>query len=63
MIQAVLDAGAYGAKIVGSGGGGCIVALTDQNNTKDIIESLKNAGAVNAFSVVQSRGSKSKKTI
>lgn len=63
MIQAALDAGAYGAKIVGSGGGGCIVALIDQNNTKDIIESLKSAGVVDAFSVVQSKGSKSKKTI
>ena len=61
MISAVLDAGAYGAKIVGSGGGGCIVALTDQNNTNALVESLKNAGAVDAFVVVQSSGSETKK--
>lgn len=61
MISAVLDAGAYGAKIVGSGGGGCIVALTDNNNTNTLIESLKNAGAVDAFVVAQSSGSETKK--
>ena len=59
--RAVLDAGAYGAKIVGSGGGGCIVALTDQNNTNALVESFKNAGAVDAFVVVQSSGSETKK--
>ena len=31
MIQAALDAGAYGAKINGSGGGGCMFAYAPGN--------------------------------
>ena len=61
MISAVIKAGACGAKIVGSGGGGCIVALTNQNNTDELIQSLKDAGAVDAFVVSQSSGSESKR--
>jgi len=37
------------------------VALTDNNNTNTLIESLKNAGAVDAFVVAQSSGSETKK--
>ena len=57
MIEAVLEAGACGAKIVGSGGGGCIVAMTNKNNTDELIYALKKAGAVDAFMVTQSNGS------
>ena len=57
MIEAVLEAGACGAKIVGSGGGGCIVALTNKNNTEELIYAMKKAGAIDAFEVTQSNGS------
>jgi galactokinase len=57
MIEAVLEAGACGAKIVGSGGGGCIVAMTNKNNTEELIRALKKAGAIDAFVVTQSNGS------
>ena len=57
MIEATLEAGACGAKIVGSGGGGCIVAMTNKNNTEELIHALKKAGAVDAFVVTQSNGS------
>jgi galactokinase len=51
MIEAALSAGAYGAKIVGSGGGGCIVALASEANKNDIIKALLNAGAKDAYQV------------
>lgn len=51
MITATKNAGAYGAKIVGSGKGGSIVALAPKNKQKAIIAALKKAGAINAYEV------------
>jgi mevalonate kinase len=31
----------FGAKITGAGGGGCIIALTDESNLEKIISELK----------------------
>jgi len=56
MISAALDAGAYGAKIVGSGGGGSIVALTSSENKVAVIEAIKKAGAVDAYEVSVKKG-------
>ena len=56
MINAALEAGAYGAKIVGSGKGGCIVALASKANENAIIKAIKNAGAKDAFLVQESKG-------
>ena len=35
---------AYGAKITGAGGGGCIIALTDKSNLDQTLSNLKNLG-------------------
>jgi len=35
---------AYGAKITGAGGGGCIIALTDKSNLDQTLANLKNFG-------------------
>ncbi len=56
MVDAALGAGALGAKIIGSGGGGCIVALCEDKNKEAIIQAIKNAGAIDAFEAKQSRG-------
>jgi len=40
MIDSVLNAGAYGAKINGSGGGGCMFAYASENNEK-VLDELK----------------------
>ncbi|BAO76863.1 mevalonate kinase [Winogradskyella sp. PG-2] len=56
MINAALKAGAYGAKIVGSGKGGCIVALSPKAKEEAIIYAIKNAGAKDAFLVKESEG-------
>lgn len=50
MVDAALEAGALGAKIVGSGGGGCIVALAPGNEAK-VTQALMRAGAANAYPV------------
>ena len=51
MINAALRAGAYGAKIVGSGGGGSIVVIADPEKEDLIIDAILKAGALEAYSV------------
>ncbi|OXA86442.1 mevalonate kinase family protein [Flavobacterium hercynium] len=51
MINAALKAGAYGAKIVGSGGGGSIVVIADPVNEDLVIEAILKAGAQEAYAV------------
>lgn len=51
MIEAALDAGAFGAKIVGSGGGGSIVVLAPQGKEKQVIQAIKSVGAKDAYEV------------
>ncbi len=56
MINAAIKAGAYGAKIIGSGGGGCIVALCPSHLQKEISLAIKNAGAKDAYPVLVAKG-------
>ena len=51
MMDAAKSKGAYGAKIVGSGGGGCFVVLCSQDLTSNVIKAIEAAGARQAFSV------------
>lgn len=56
MIEAANNTGALGSKIVGSGGGGCIVAIAKEDNKKQIIEAIKATGAEDAFAVKITNG-------
>lgn len=56
MIDAANENGALGSKIVGSGGGGCMVAIVQDQNQKQIIEAIKATGAEDAFAVNISKG-------
>lgn len=58
MIDAAINAGAYGAKIIGSGGGGCIVALAPVHLQIKISQAIKQAGAKDAYSVKVAPGTK-----
>ena len=51
MMKAALEAGALGTKIIGSGGGGAMVALTPPTEQKQVIKAFKAAGAVDVFPV------------
>jgi galactokinase len=51
MINAALRAGAYGAKIVGSGGGGSIVVIADPQKQDLVIEAILKAGAKEAYAL------------
>nr|WP_228520377.1 hypothetical protein [Flavobacterium sp. CSZ] len=56
MINAALRAGAYGAKIVGSGGGGSIVVIADPEKEAAVIEAILKAGAEEAYAVAVDPG-------
>ena len=51
MIDAANGAGAQGSKIVGSGGGGCIVAIAEDHNKEQIIDAILATGVKDAFAV------------
>ena len=56
MIDICNSMGAYGSKIVGSGGGGSIVAIFDKNISDSVVSKLKENGAKDAFIASQSNG-------
>jgi len=58
MIAAALDAGAYGAKIVGSGGGGSIVALAPLDVQEAVVTAILNTGAKDAYPINVTTGTK-----
>ncbi|MDC7999199.1 mevalonate kinase [Gilvibacter sediminis] len=58
LISAAHEAGALGAKIVGSGGGGCIACIPAEGKEQELISSLKAAGAVEVFEARVSAGAK-----
>ena len=45
LIEAALAAGALGAKISGSGGGGIIITLVEPDSSMQVQSALRNAGA------------------
>lgn len=57
MLSSAIDAGAYGGKIVGSGGGGCAVVLAPKEKEAAIVKAFLNAGAKAAYPVTISNGS------
>ncbi|MFW9929355.1 MAG: mevalonate kinase [Candidatus Thorarchaeota archaeon] len=44
LVEAAQAAGAWGAKLTGGGGGGCMIALTSDNRVKDVKNAIINAG-------------------
>ena len=50
-INCGIKAGAYGSKIVGSGGGGCMVAMVNSKDIFKIKKAFLNEGAKNVFEV------------
>lgn len=51
MMEAATANGAHGTKIVGSGGGGCFVALCPKDQANKVIQAIEKAGARQAFAV------------
>tara|TARA_B100001175_G_C19511412_1_gene644163 strand:- start:2870 stop:3940 length:1071 start_codon:yes stop_codon:yes gene_type:complete len=58
MIDSANESGAIGSKIVGSGGGGCIVSIVEEKTKKQVINAIKATGAKDAFSVNITKGAR-----
>lgn len=58
MIDAALNAGVYGAKIVGSGGGGSIAVLSPKQKEQEISEALLKAGAKSVYNAAVDEGAR-----
>lgn len=52
LVQVALSAGALGAKLSGGGQGGIMIALVHPENSSQVEQALRRAGAANVFSVV-----------
>ena len=50
-MEAALNAGALGTKIIGSGGGGCMVAMVNDDNKEQVIQAFKKNGAKSAYEI------------
>ena len=50
-MKAALNAGAIGAKIIGSGGGGCMVAMVNDDSKEKVIRAFKKNGAMSAYEI------------
>ncbi|MGW9684898.1 GHMP family kinase ATP-binding protein [Flagellimonas sp. 2504JD1-5] len=56
MVDAAIEAGALGAKIVGSGRGGSIVVLAKDGDQEKVVKALMEAGSENAYAVSVDEG-------
>tara|TARA_A100001015_G_scaffold155617_1_gene172702 strand:- start:16723 stop:17781 length:1059 start_codon:yes stop_codon:yes gene_type:complete len=50
-MQAACEAGALGTKIIGSGGGGCMVAMVTDNTKEKVIHAFLNKGAKASYEI------------
>ena len=50
-IDAAIRSGALGAKVIGSGGGGCILALTEPQTKKQVIQAFLDAGCIKVYPI------------
>ncbi len=50
-LEAARNAGALGAKVIGSGGGGCMVAMVTEETKEAVIRAFMDAGAARAYEV------------
>ncbi len=46
LIDAARDAGAFGAKLTGGGGGGCMIALASRSKLGHIADAIGKAGGI-----------------
>lgn len=53
MRQAAMDQGAWGYKVVGSGGGGCAVAWCSNDKADAVAKGMEGAGAVKTFVITE----------
>ena len=56
MVEGALQAGAWGAKLSGAGGGDCMIALVAENNKSAVESAIKKAGGEIVSAAVNTSG-------
>ena len=56
LIGAALEGGAHGAKVTGSGGGGCMIALCNKNSFETVEKNIKHAGGTTIVTNIENQG-------
>lgn len=56
LVQAALNGGAHGAKVTGSGGGGCMIALCDPHSSHQVARNIDAAGGSAITTVISMQG-------
>ncbi|MBP2031146.1 mevalonate kinase [Methanohalophilus levihalophilus] len=56
LIYAARNAGAFGAKITGAGGGGCMVAIAPEDKVEDVSQAISEAGGVSLITKFTGQG-------
>ncbi len=59
MISAASEAGAFGAKLTGAGGGGSMIALASQDRIPAVVEAIREAGGAPFVAKIERRGVRS----
>ncbi|MFP4654246.1 MAG: mevalonate kinase [Methanohalobium sp.] len=56
LIYSARSKGAYGAKLTGAGGGGCMIALTDTGKINDVSDAIESAGGIPITTNITDKG-------
>ena len=56
LVEASVKAGALGAKLTGAGGGGCMVALVEEDGVEEVYEAIRRAGGRPFRTSIRMRG-------
>lgn len=56
LVMAAREAGAFGAKLTGAGGGGCMIAVVSPDHTRNVMQAIKAAGGTPYLVNVEEKG-------
>lgn len=59
LVSAALEAGAFGAKLTGAGGGGCMIALSPPHCTVEVLHAIRDAGGTPYLVNIERKGVRS----
>lgn len=59
LVSTAKEAGAFGAKLTGAGGGGCMIAVAPTNATRNVLEAIRAGGGIPYLVNIEREGVKS----
>jgi len=59
LVSVAREAGAFGAKLTGAGGGGCMIAVAPAHYTANVLQAIRNAGGTPYLANIERKGVRS----